>query len=213
MTLVLGSSAVHCFVPVLHWTQVGKSRSRAFVRFHHIESHVKIAYGLRWGAELDIGGYIGKGQPGMVCAEGDTECLAKWVDRFTTVLHWGPIPCAVVAMVPTLATDPAPPLPPLAELSTALPACVRAGGAFNGRNCIDFLLLQQTLAGLGHESCAAHLQELLPVYAHEGGHVDDEGREAALEGAAQREADKRQVQEQADPGAMKRKGRAKKRLQ
>eukprot|EP01061_Rhynchopus_euleeides_P026567 TRINITY_DN4335_c1_g1_i1.p1 TRINITY_DN4335_c1_g1~~TRINITY_DN4335_c1_g1_i1.p1 ORF type:complete len:365 (+),score=124.47 TRINITY_DN4335_c1_g1_i1:149-1243(+) len=193
-----------------------KSKSRALIRFHHIESNLKTAYGLVWGRELNIRGFIGRGQPGFAMVEGDTEEVAAWIDRFTNVVHWGPTPCAVVSN--RVVSAEGKPLPLIKELSEAFPDCVGVGGAFNGRNSIYFKRLRDVLGAKGFDAASQHLGELLEVYQHDQGHVDHEQAEAALAAAAQAE-EEHAFQKKAQPtsptgaSAVKKKDKKKKRLQ
>ncbi|KAJ9437034.1 hypothetical protein DIPPA_27854 [Diplonema papillatum] len=169
--------AAHC---VADPGKVGKSKSRAWVRFHHVESELKTAYGLMWAADHRLGGFLGKGQPGFAVVEGDTEHVRVWLEKFTSVVHWGPVPARVVQNAVISPASGEQPLPPLKELSLSVPSCVTVGGAFNGRNSIHFDKLLSHLQKKEHLGAADDLQRLLDVFRHDDGHVDADKTELAI---------------------------------
>ena len=196
-----------------------RSISRVVARFHHIESPLKSSYGMLWGRELNIRGYIGKGQPGFVMVEGDSEEVNAWVDRYLNVLHWGPIPAVIVSKREVDAAAKA--LPAIAELSKAVKRVVTVEGAFNGRNSIDFGALAGYLADNGWQCAADQLKDIIDVFQHDNGHVDQEQMESAIKTAATNEAERAYQSKQkpktkdanGDAAAAKKKDKKKKRLQ
>eukprot|EP01059_Diplonema_ambulator_P008619 TRINITY_DN18278_c4_g1_i1.p1 TRINITY_DN18278_c4_g1~~TRINITY_DN18278_c4_g1_i1.p1 ORF type:complete len:384 (+),score=64.21 TRINITY_DN18278_c4_g1_i1:47-1153(+) len=177
---------------------------RVWVRFHHIESKVKSAYGLLWGKDHGVRGVIGKGQPGFAVVEGPAAEVDLFIQKFTSVIHWGPVPAEILKT--TYPTPEQRPLPPLALLSTTYPQTVTSSGAFNGRDSINFPLLATILSNQGHAEAAEELKSLLPAYYHENGHVDAEATSSAISAA-------KEVQNKAAPQPSKKKGKVKKRLQ
>eukprot|EP01064_Diplonema_japonicum_P018416 TRINITY_DN2709_c4_g2_i1.p1 TRINITY_DN2709_c4_g2~~TRINITY_DN2709_c4_g2_i1.p1 ORF type:complete len:379 (+),score=61.85 TRINITY_DN2709_c4_g2_i1:48-1139(+) len=174
-------------------------KERVWIRFHHIESQIKSGYGLLWGKDLGIRGYIGRGQPGFVVVEGFSAEIDVWVEKYTAVLHWGPVPCELLLRCAVSGDDKE--LPPLALLST----CVTPSGAFNGRDSIGFPLLVASLREKQHFGASSELESLLPAFHHENGHVDADATSTAINTA--KELNK------AKPAPKKNKAKAKKRLQ
>eukprot|EP01060_Flectonema_neradi_P030565 TRINITY_DN4473_c0_g1_i1.p1 TRINITY_DN4473_c0_g1~~TRINITY_DN4473_c0_g1_i1.p1 ORF type:complete len:347 (+),score=53.75 TRINITY_DN4473_c0_g1_i1:38-1078(+) len=146
---------------------------RKFIRLHHIESHIKTAYGLLWGTDHSVTGFIARGQPAMVMVEGATEEVEAWTEKFTNVLHWGPIPAQVLL---TRVCEGGEMLKGFKVVSDLFPSCVTRNGAFNGRDSVNYRKLQSLLP----PETASHLGIVLPAMAHDGGHVDAEEIEESI---------------------------------
>eukprot|EP00756_Hemistasia_phaeocysticola_P050041 Hpha_TRINITY_DN24682_c0_g1::TRINITY_DN24682_c0_g1_i1::g.147464::m.147464 len=149
-------------------------RKRAWLRVHHIVSEVKRAYAQAWGAELGVNGLFCPGQPAMAVVEGPADSVENWVERFTTVLHWGPTPAKRL-----LTTEPSGSSGGFSggvqEVGIKFSSCVTPGGAYNGRDTTDYPALCGELQRVGLTEQAADMCRLLPCLAHRDGRVEEAG--------------------------------------
>eukprot|EP01065_Artemidia_motanka_P020293 TRINITY_DN24310_c0_g1_i1.p1 TRINITY_DN24310_c0_g1~~TRINITY_DN24310_c0_g1_i1.p1 ORF type:complete len:357 (+),score=124.60 TRINITY_DN24310_c0_g1_i1:59-1129(+) len=143
-----------------------RSPRRMWLRLHHIESELKRLYARLWAEQLKVGGLVCVGQPALVMVEGPAAAVGVWHECFTTVLHWGPTPCHTLLDQPLQADDPVGSC--LVELRQLYPRCVSVGGAYNGRDAVDFDRLERALAETGRVSAAQQLRRLLPCVEHDG---------------------------------------------
>lgn len=147
---------------------------RAFVRFHHVQSIMKLSYLRLWAEDLGIAAVLAAGQPGMLLAEGPRGAIQAYLHRATKILHWGPTPARLVASAVVEEGGGAALRPGLVEASEDFPAVVTAGGTYNGRDSIDFAGLAHALARAGHVGAASELRALLPsAFAHARGRVKE----------------------------------------
>ena len=144
---------------------------RAIVRFHHVQSRMKRGYLRLWADDLEIRALLAVGQPGMLLAEGPLSKLQAFLDRAMKMLHWGPTPCRIVASCKATGLLLS---PGLAEVSDVFPHAVKAGGAYNHRDSIDFQRLAQALVQAGHTDSGSLLQSLASsAFAHTDGRVQE----------------------------------------
>ena len=146
---------------------------RKFIRFHHIESRIKGSFGLLWAADHSVTGFIARGQPALVMVEGSSDDVDVWTEKFTNVLHWGPIPAQVLL---SHSCEGSGSLKKFKYLTDLYPSCVTVNGAFNGRDSVNFNKLQKLLP----LEIAEQLSIIMPALVHDGGHVDAEQVELSI---------------------------------